>query len=111
EVQATFSNGSLRGTVEDCAVRIGAAAHKLSEIQAVYGGTKPGAMLKSGKRLEGKIEGLESVAVSLGSEKLTINLSSAEEVGVRDTNSDTVVVLDLVATLDGQQIGKVSHIV
>jgi hypothetical protein len=109
-VAVAFPAGALSGVVEDCTVQVGTTSYPLSECQAIYPtGDRPGAMLKSGKRVAGPIRGLEAVAVFIGEQKLTVNLSAAEEITMHDLNADPVVVLELVAKRDGKELASVSR--
>jgi S1-C subfamily serine protease len=110
QIEAAFADGAVAGTVEDRAIRVGDASCKLSELRAVYPG-RAGVLLRSGKRVEGRVIGLEAVVVSVGRQKLTVDLSAAEEVAVRDRDAGGVVVLEVVARSGGEEVGRVARTV
>jgi S1-C subfamily serine protease len=107
-VEVTFADGALTAQVADREVKVGAAAHKLSEFRTISPAAGR-AVLQSGAKLEGKLSGLEAVAVTLGGRETTLDLSAAEQLGPQPRGDEPVVAMEVVARRGGKEIGRVSR--
>jgi S1-C subfamily serine protease len=107
-VEVSFADGSLAARLDDRTVKIGEASHKLSELRTISPSVGK-AVLWSGERLEGKVTGLESVAVTLGGREITIDLSVAQEIASQRHIDEPVIVLEVVARRSGKELGRLSR--
>ena len=107
QIEAKYEDGSVRGTVEDRACRVGNQGVKLSQLRHLRPGPKPEARLADGGRLEGKLAELDAVPVKVGKQTLSLNLTAAIEVGVAPVEEVTSVTCAVVARRAGQELGRV----
>jgi S1-C subfamily serine protease/ubiquitin-protein ligase len=79
-LRARFDDGALEGTAADRAFKVGNREVKLSEVRGIRQGATPQVLLHDGKRLKGKLTGLEAVPMRLGKQTLSVSLAGAAEV-------------------------------
>jgi hypothetical protein len=101
---AQFDNGSLNGTMADRALKVGEQTIKFSEIHSIQLRPKSRAQLLNGKWLEGPISGLDAVAIRLGGQSLSVDLSKSMEVKVGPAVAADQVGYTLLVQQGGQEI-------
>jgi S1-C subfamily serine protease len=109
-LRVTYADGSLTGSAEDCALTLGAAKLKLSDIRSLRFGPKPRATLRDGREVEGAFSGPGEIAVRLGGNKVAVNLPRAEELSVQAPDAVAVVTCTVVATRDGKEVGRLRRV-
>ncbi len=106
-VEVKYADGSVRGTVEDRTCRVGEKEVKLSQVRHLRPGPKPELRLDDGRRLEGKLAGLEALPVKVGKQSLRLDLADALEVNVEPPEEATSLTCAVVARQGGKELGRV----
>lgn len=80
---ATFAKGKVEGTFLDKEVKVGGTPIKLSEIKTIDRSQEPFVVCHDNSKINGKLEGLETIAMDLGDYKLGLDLSRAQRLDLR----------------------------
>jgi hypothetical protein len=107
-VEVKYEDGSVTGSVEDRAIRVGEREVKLSQVRQLRPGSKPEARLGDGQRLGGKWADLE-VPVKVGKHTLRLDLAGALEVNVEPPEEVTALSCTVLSRQAGREIGRHSE--
>jgi hypothetical protein len=108
EVSARFGSGIVAGAADDVEFGVGAKPVRLSAVRRIEFQPKPRVVLADGRTvMEGEITGLKTVAVTVGGQRLTLDLSGAE-VQVHQAAAVSVVTATVVATAGGKEVARVT---
>jgi hypothetical protein len=106
---ARFDNGSLNATAADQTVSVADQTIKLSDIHSIQLQPKSRVMLRNGKPIEGPVSRLDAVAVQLGEQSLSVDLSKSMEVKIGPAVATDQVWYTLVVRQGEQEILRLSE--
>jgi V8-like Glu-specific endopeptidase len=101
-----YEDGSVSGTVEDRAFRVGEKTVKLSQVHSLRLGPKPQVILGNKEKLDGNLADLETLAVKVGKQSLRLDLSAAVEIKVETPEDTTGISCTVVARHSGKEVGR-----
>jgi hypothetical protein len=108
-VEVKYEDGSVTGGVEDKTYRIADKEVKLSQVRSLRMGIKPEARLGDGRRLEGKLDGLDALSLKVGKQLLRLDLANALEVSVEAIEEVTEISCTIVARQAGREVHRQSE--
>jgi hypothetical protein len=101
-------DGSITGFVEDRELTIGKAKVRLCGVRSLHFQREPHAILHGGEKVSGVISGLEGMALRLGKADVLFGWSAATEATFELPQSLPTVRYSLIATSEGQAVGRLS---
>ncbi len=102
-----MKSGVLTGRAEDSPVTIAGKVYRLSRIRSIELGKSATATLADGSKVSGEIGDLGTAKVDLAGNEVSIELASAKRVEIEAPGDTTVVRATVVATVDGDEVGRV----
>jgi hypothetical protein len=105
-VDVKYEDSSVCGIAEDRAIRVGENEVKLSELRFLRLEPNPKAWLVDGKRVEGKLSGLETIPLRIGKQSMRSELAGALEVNIEVSEEESAISCGVVARKGGQEVGR-----
>jgi hypothetical protein len=108
-VNVDYAYGFVRGKVKDREIQVGTEAIKLSQVERLVPGERAEAILWGGRKIAGKLDSLESLAVEVGPKPLSLNatLEGARELIFRVPESPPAVSCTVVSRQAGKETGSI----
>ena len=106
EISIRYGTGAVTGLIDDIVIKIGGKSMKLSEVNRIEWKPKRSTLLANDKILEGEVEGLGSVELSLGEEKIRLDLRKAMQVQVTPTAEVGTVTATIVAKINNVEVAQ-----
>lgn len=106
DVTARFGSGSIAGSVEDAVVKVGPNAVRLSTIRRIESKPKRLVTLADGKVIEGSVEGMGTTELILGDQKVSVDLSKAEQLAIQPPEEITFVRAIVIVSSDGKELTR-----
>ncbi len=106
---AQFETGAVEGIVEDRDIQVGPQKSKWSACKRIQLQPKPVVFLTDGKTLDGLPTGLEKVAVLVGGQTLTVDLTKATSLQFQLPKPVAAVECTLIVRQDGKEVGRSEH--
>jgi S1-C subfamily serine protease len=107
-LSAKYGQNSVSGMMVDRSFTVAGRTYQLSRVQRLEGGTRPGVVMDDGKKVEGTINGLSSVAVFLDETQVNLNLAKASSVMLYPIAPSAKVEYAVAITRDGKPIKTIS---
>lgn len=99
-----FADATVSCRALDQQVRIGQEQYRLSELANIAGGEQPGAMLKSGRRVDGAVEEASAIIAEVDGAPLKLNLGKALSVLIRPAEAPVTAVPYTIAVKNGPEL-------
>lgn len=107
-VHVNYSAGSVTGSVADQTFKVGDKAVKLADVRKLQMQPKTLVTLADGKTIEGPVAGLDSLAVRLGAETLSLNLKRVTDASFESTAALASVSYVIVVNQGGKEIERLN---
>ena len=108
EVSARLATGTITGLTDDAVIKVDGKPHRLSALRRIDLGAKPQVILADGRTtVEGAVTGLGSVEITVGDQKLKIDLSKASQVSVQPAPGILSVTATVIAVVEGKEVARV----
>ena len=110
-IELRFPEESLVAPVENLSFSVGGKKHSLSQVRTVRFGTAPVVTLDGGQVLEGPLEGLDSLVVVLGEQRVPVKTLGASELVVTPAGGPRGSFLCTVVAKSGnKEIGRLESV-
>jgi len=109
-VEIRFPDGSVTTLVRNAAFTVAGRKLTLEQVRSVRFGSAPRAVLDTGESVEGKLEGLDSLAITVGEASPPLLLNTATELLVTPPGPRGSYVCTLVARIGDREMGRLEAV-
>ena len=109
ELSARFGSASIAGSVADRVLTANGKPFKLGQLRKYESMPKPSVTISDGAVLEGPVVGLAAVEMTLGTQRVTLDLASATHVAVQPADVPFSVSAAVVVSVGGKDVARVER--
>lgn len=107
QVDVVFADGEIMGSLTNQLIQVGKGSVSLKTVATIKPGIDGEVILQNGQSLKGEVKGLESVALKLGGQTVTLNLAGAREIRIGGKEEGVSLTFSVVAKNGGREVGRV----